>query len=165
MDQAIAVSDMFLSKGVITSTKDRNGTVDVMSASKQNTLNSDFPIIVLIDQHSASASEIFASALKDNKRAVVMGSKSFGKGSVQSLVPLEDTGALKVTVAKYYTPNGNPIHGVGIEPDIKIKYEQLVGRRKLKSILDDDGVKTAFNYLKAHTFIQKTTATELKEID
>lgn len=119
LDQAIRISDLFLEKGVIVSTIGRNKTKDkeVVHARKGNGLG-DFPIIVLINEYSASASEILAGALQDNKRALVMGARSFGKGSVQSVVRLGDGSGLKLTVARYYTPNGVSIQAEGIKPDI-----------------------------------------------
>ena len=80
-------------------------------------------MVVLVNENSASASEIFAGAIKDYKYGTLVGTKTFGKGIVQSIFPLEDGDALKVTTAKYFTPNGNYIHGVGIEPDVELEYE------------------------------------------
>ena len=127
LDQAIRASDLFLSKGKIVSTKgrdrkDKKGTYEseVVYAKKSGTLE-DFPLIILIDEYSASASEILAGALQDNKRALIMGQKSFGKGSVQSVVKLGDGSGLKLTVARYYTPKGVSIQAEGIEPDVQLQ--------------------------------------------
>ncbi len=122
LDQAVRISDLFLDKGVIVSTigRDRSKDKEVIHARKDNSFT-DFPIIVLINEYSASASEILAGALQDNKRALVMGSRSFGKGSVQSVVRLGDGSGLKLTVARYYTPNGVSIQAEGIKPDIALE--------------------------------------------
>lgn len=121
LDQAIKVSDMFLPEGTIVSTMGRNQKEkEVVYAKKANTFN-NFPLIVLVDESSASAAEILAGALQDNKRALVMGHRSFGKGSVQSVVKLGDGSGLKLTVGRYYTPNGRSIQAYGIVPDIELE--------------------------------------------
>lgn len=122
LDQAIRISDLFLDKGVIVSTigRDRTKDKEVVQARRDKSFT-DFPVIVLINEYSASASEILAGALQDNKRALVMGSRSFGKGSVQSVVRLGDGSGLKLTVARYYTPNGVSIQAEGIKPDIVLE--------------------------------------------
>lgn len=120
LEQAIKISDMFLEKGVIVSTVGRNKKdAEVTNAKAEGTLP-NFPIIVLIDEYSASASEILSGALQDNKRALIMGQRSFGKGSVQSVVKLGDGSGLKLTVARYYTPSGRSIQSLGIQPDVTI---------------------------------------------
>lgn len=121
LDQAIQISDLFLEKGTIVSTMGRNQKEkEVVYAKKAGTLP-NFPIIVLIDEYSASASEILAGALQDNKRALIMGQRSFGKGSVQSVVKLGDGSGLKLTVGRYYTPSGKSIQAYGIVPDIELE--------------------------------------------
>lgn len=121
LEQAIKMSDLFLEKGTIVSTMGRNKKEkEVVYAKKAGTL-ADFPLIVLIDEYAASASEILAGALQDNKRALVMGQRSFGKGSVQSVVKLGDGSGLKLTVGRYYTPNGRSIQAYGIVPDIELE--------------------------------------------
>lgn len=135
LDQAIKISDLFLSEGTIVSTIGRNANEkEVVYAKKDGTLPS-FPIIVLINEYSASASEILAGALQDNARAAIMGQRSFGKGSVQSVVKLGDGSGLKLTVARYYTPKGVSIQAEGINPDIIVEnvnpeaFEKAVIRR------------------------------------
>jgi len=121
LDQAVQISDLFLEQGTIVSTMGRNQKEkEVIYAKKANGLK-NFPVIVLIDQYSASASEILAGALQDNKRALVMGQRSFGKGSVQSVVKLGDGSGLKLTVGRYYTPHGRSIQAYGIVPDIELE--------------------------------------------
>ncbi len=120
---AIDISEMFLAKGkVIVSTKGRHPTQDTVSISENAKDEfSDWPIVVLINEGSASGSEIVAGALKDNKRAVTLGNKSFGKGSVQSVIPMPDGSGLRLTTSKYFTPSGVCIHDIGITPDIVIE--------------------------------------------
>ena len=121
LDQAVEVSDLFIPKGLIVSTRGKNQKKkNEWHAKKQGTYEG-FPIVALIDQYSASASEILAGALKDNKRALIIGQKSFGKGSVQSIIKLNDNSALKLTIARYYTPNGASIQAEGISPDIRVE--------------------------------------------
>ena len=121
LDQAIQISDLFLDQGTIVSTMGRNKKEkEVVYAKKAGTV-AGFPLIVLIDQYSASASEILAGALQDNKRALIMGQRSFGKGSVQSVVKLGDGSGLKLTVGRYYTPSGKSIQAYGIIPDIELE--------------------------------------------
>ena len=130
LSEAISVSDMFLNQGEIVSTRGRNnGQAKRYSASKGD-LAENKPIVVLINGGSASASEIVAGALQDHKRAVILGTKSFGKGSVQSVIPLGENGAMRLTTARYYTPAGRSIQALGVVPDIIV--EQLPRLNKEK---------------------------------
>lgn len=121
LDQAIKVCDLFLKEGVIVSTIARDPkNKDVTYASKKAEYG-DVPIVILINEYSASASEIVSGALQDNKRALIVGERSFGKGSVQSVIKLGDGSGLKLTVARYYTPSGVSIQSEGIKPDVEIE--------------------------------------------
>jgi len=122
LDQAIEVSAGFLDKEkVVVSVKGKAGILKEFQTENDQFLIPNLPMVVLINEGSASASEIVAGALQDHKRAVIMGSKSFGKGSVQTIIPLENNqGALKMTTALYYTPSGRSIQAMGIEPDIEL---------------------------------------------
>lgn len=123
LTQAISVADTFLSQGKIVYTKGRVEKAQISkSAQKQGSDLTDVPMTVLINSGSASASEIVAGALQDQKRALVVGDKSFGKGSVQSVIPLSSGAGIKLTTARYYTPNGRSIQAEGIEPDIKVPF-------------------------------------------
>lgn len=121
LDQAVKVSDMFLKEGTIVSTIGRNqNEKEVASATKRGTYT-DFPIVILVNEYTASASEIVSGALQDNKRALIVGQRTFGKGSVQSVIKLGDGSGLKLTVARYFTPSGRSIQAEGIHPDIEIE--------------------------------------------
>ena len=125
LDQAIAVSDAFLDQGEIVSTRGR----DPNDAQRYNARNGDLaeglPVVVLINGGSASASEIVAGALQDHRRAIVMGTTSFGKGSVQTIIPVSGNGAMRLTTARYYTPSGRSIQGTGITPDIEVQQARV----------------------------------------
>ena len=121
LDQAINVSDAFLERGEVVSTRGRNPDETRRFNATAGDLTDGKPVIVLINGGSASASEIVAGALQDLRRATVVGTRSFGKGSVQTIIPLGETGALRLTTALYYTPSGKSIQGTGITPDIKVE--------------------------------------------
>jgi carboxyl-terminal processing protease len=157
LDQSILIAESFLNKGdIILSVKGKEGKeLNIYKAEKNEDLVPGVPMVVLINEGSASASEIVAGALQDNKRAVVMGTKSFGKGSVQSIIPVEMGGAIKMTIARYYTPSGRSIQAEGIQPDI------LVRSAKIETIEDKwvSSEKALKGHLENHqsTAVQRTT--------
>jgi carboxyl-terminal processing protease len=135
LDQAIAVSDAFLERGEIVSTRGRNADESQRYNARSGDLTKGKPVIILINGGSASASEIVAGALQDHKRATVVGSRSFGKGSVQTIIPLGSNGAIRLTTARYYTPSGRSIQAKGIDPDVQILQDvpaELKGKDETK---------------------------------
>jgi carboxyl-terminal processing protease len=120
LDEAVEIVNLFVDEGVIVSTIGRNKDEKDVKYAKSGVARLDFPIVVLVNGSSASAAEIVAGALKDHKRALVAGSRTFGKGSVQTVIPLAEDVGLKLTIARYYTPNGISIQAKGIEPDIAL---------------------------------------------
>ncbi|MCH9672889.1 MAG: peptidase S41, partial [Gammaproteobacteria bacterium] len=125
----------FLDDGLIVYTEGRQNDSKLRYSAKRNDLVNGAPIVVLVNGGSASASEIVAGALQDHKRAVIMGTKTFGKGSVQTILPMENGSALKLTTARYFTPSGTSIQAKGITPDIvldELKLERIEGRKRVK---------------------------------
>ena len=123
LSQAIKISDYFLNDGEIVSTKGRKSRENRKFFAKKGDKIKGKPLVVLINNGSASASEIVAGALQDHKRAVLLGETTYGKGSVQSIIPLRNKGAIRLTIAKYYLPSGKSISEIGVSPDIKIEEE------------------------------------------
>lgn len=121
LDQAVNVSDLFLDQGEIVSTRSKNPEDTVKYTATEGDIAKNLPIVVLVNDGSASASEIVAGALQDHKRAVILGEKTFGKGSVQTIIPLGNYGAMRLTTARYYTPSGRSIQATGIVPDVEVK--------------------------------------------
>ena len=154
LDQAVDVSDKFMSDGLITYIEGRKADQKVKYFAKKK--DDDFmgPLVVLVNEGSASGSEIVAGALQDSKRAVIVGTKTFGKGSVQTIIPLGDGSAVRLTTAKYYTPKGRSIQAEGIAPDIVIESDMArkrdrvimpIKERDLEKHLEGDGQKKPNN--------------------
>lgn len=123
LDEAVIVADEFLRDGVIVTTRGRNGTAQDEARAHAAGTRPEFPMVVLVNEYTASAAEIVAGALQDHRRALIVGTRTFGKGSVQTIIDLPDGGALKLTIARYYTPSGRSIQAQGIAPDVQV--EQL----------------------------------------
>ncbi|PKN60127.1 MAG: peptidase S41 [Deltaproteobacteria bacterium HGW-Deltaproteobacteria-11] len=124
LNQAVEISDCFLKSGVIVSTKGKTRNLENTFSAGDNGDEPSCPIVILVNEGTASAAEIVSGALRDNRRAIIVGTQTFGKGSVQTVIPLEDGSALKLTTAKYYTPSGRSIQAEGIAPDIVIKFQR-----------------------------------------
>lgn len=157
LSQAIEVSELFLDSGVIVSTKGRTGSHDIEARAHKNSHPRNYPIIVLVNGGSASAAEIVAGALQDNKRALILGSRTFGKGSVQTILPLTDGSGLRLTTARYYTPSGKSIQSSGITPDIEISFvapEEDSDKKKPRFIREEN--------LKGHMLLQDDAAKSKK---
>ncbi len=162
LEEAVSISDKFLTQGTIVSTSSRGKEIDRRVATVEGT-HPHYPVVILVNRGSASASEIVAAALQENKRAVLMGTKTFGKGSVQTIFELGGGSAIKLTIAKYFTPKGKSIHGKGIQPDIIIENPKrpLKGQPETKESRSEEDVeaeekandyqkKMALDYLKKH---------------
>ena len=176
LSEAISVSDAFLEGGEIVSTRGREDSQTQHAYARPGDIAREMPLIVLINSGSASASEIVAGALKDHKRAILMGTRSFGKGSVQSIIPMPGHGAIRLTTARYYTPSGVSIQAKGISPDIEVelaRIEKLDGGRyreeDLKGALDSkedgEGNETSDNATAAETDITKIDFQLARAID
>ncbi len=157
LDQAISVSDAFLERGEIVSTRGRETNAEQRFNASKGDITKGLPIIVLINGGSASASEIVAGAIQDHKRGILLGTSTFGKGSVQTIIPVSSKGAIRLTTARYYTPSGKSIQATGIEPDI------YVPQSKLEVIEKTNGRKESS--LRGHLDKEDTDANTNKDED
>lgn len=162
LQSAVAVSDLFLQSGTIVTTRGRFYDANQRYEARQGDILGNAPIVVLINENSASAAEILAAALRDNNRATLVGSQSFGKGSVQSLIPLGNGNtALKLTTAKYFTPLGKSIDGVGITPDVAINQTTLPQTAKAAIIKSEQGMVSQLSLKENASDRQLLKATQL----
>ena len=145
VDSVVQILDDILPEGLIVYTEDKNGNRQEYKSSGDT--HFDYPMVVLINQDSASASEIFAGAIKDYEYGTLIGTTTYGKGIVQVIFPLSDGDAIKLTTAKYFTPNGNYIHGVGIDPDIELEYEYLDPEGESYEMQYDNQIQKAIEVL------------------
>jgi len=137
LNGAIDVSDIFLEDGAIVSTRGRHANADTSYNARRGDMLEGAPLVVLVNSGSASAAEIVAGALQDHKRALIMGTRTFGKGSVQTVIPMNNGGALKLTTARYYTPDDRSIQALGIEPDIVIEQTRFTKNPDEKKVLTE----------------------------
>jgi len=151
LDQAIKTVDLFVDSGVIVSQKGRRSSENIEFKASRIGTYKNYPLVVLVNGGSASASEIVSGSLQDHKRAVIVGEKTFGKGSVQAILPIGKNEAVRLTIARYYLPSGRTIQAVGVEPDIKVK------QAKVEEV--DDGFEIKEKELKKHL------EAELEKID
>jgi carboxyl-terminal processing protease len=163
LNQSIKIADLFLDKGAILSIKGRNKKNTKVFNATPSRVERNYPLVVLINGGSASASEIVAGALQDHKRALILGTTSFGKGSVQTVETLRDGSGLKLTIARYYTPNDRSIQAKGIEPDIYLKYHRLDPKetsRREEGLLKEKDLE---NHLEAEPSKDQSPDSESKE--
>ncbi|MEE8450139.1 MAG: S41 family peptidase [Thermodesulfobacteriota bacterium] len=153
LDQAVEVSDEFIDSGLIVFTEGRRADAKVRFSASRNQRRHDYPMVVLVNGGSASASEIVAGALQDHRRAVILGTKTFGKGSVQTITPLEDGSGLRLTTAHYFTPSGRTIHDTGLIPDIVVAEspERITG-----NVEDDPQLARAVELLRGWSIFGKS---------
>lgn len=147
LSAVVSIADRILPEGLIVYTRDKNNKGEDFYCKDKKEI--DLPIVLLVNENSASASEVLAGALKDHEVATLVGTKTFGKGIVQSIFPLSDGSAVKLTTSKYYTPNGNNIHEVGIVPDVKVELDQKYKEMEKPTDKDDNQLQTAITCMKS----------------
>ncbi len=146
MESAVEISDLFIDSGTLLTSTGRAKDANETFLASNITPFSKIELVVMMNENSASSSEILAAALQDHDRATIIGDKSYGKGSIQSIYFLRQDSGLKITTAKYFSPKGNKIQGVGITPDVKFKTAGLENKKKSK-LLDDLEVLQAFELI------------------
>lgn len=165
LNQSISVADSFLDQGEIVSTQGRKEDDTSRIFAKKGDLIDGKPLIVLINSGSASASEIVAGALKDHSRAIIVGTRSFGKGSVQSIIPLPGNGAMRLTTARYYTPSGVSIQAKGIEPDIKVEAGMTETKKETNQIRREENLRGALDKKELESNEQKNKKSDASSVE
>ena len=156
LNQAVSLTDIFLDEGLIVYTRGRNKDQDLTYEAHQNNSGVEIPLVLLVNEGSASASEIVAGALQDHQRGVIVGSKTFGKGSVQTIIPLPDGAGLRMTTARYYTPKGRSIQATGITPDVEVAYSEYTP--------EENDAPSSTNFFREENLNNHITNTEDSEI-
>jgi carboxyl-terminal processing protease len=154
LNQAISISDIFLKQGMIVSTRGRTEDQNMVFQAHDTADDSGIPMVVLVNEGSASASEIVAGAIQDHKRGIIVGTRTFGKGSVQTIIPLPDGAGLRMTTAKYYTPADRSIQALGISPDVEVSAQEAVNagdRQSSSEILRETDLQNHFQEKKEGT--------------
>lgn len=165
LNQSISVADSFLDQGEIVSTQGRKEDDTSRIFAKKGDLIDGKPLIVLINSGSASASEIVAGALKDHSRAIIVGTRSFGKGSVQSIIPLPGNGAMRLTTARYYTPSGISIQAKGIEPDIKVEAGMTQTKKEANQNRREENLRGALDKKELESNEQKNKKSDASPVE